>query len=401
MAPSEINRETESPDQIGYCTNVHAGADLAATQANLAEHALAVKERFSPSRPMGVGLWLSAQAAAGLGRGSELAAFAEWLREAGLVPFTFNGFPYGDFHQPVVKHRVYQPTWFEPDRVAYTLNLVEILHALLPEGMPGSISTLPLAWSVPPPSAEQLAQAAANLRTVAGHLANLEQQRGRRVILCIEPEPGCAIQRSDDVVRFFEEHLLPGGNEQTLRRYLGVCHDVCHAAVMFEPQADVLGRYAGAGITVGKVQISSAVRVDFDRLSATGRPAAVAQLEGFAEDRYLHQTCIAQPGGPPQFWEDLPQALAELDDAAAASGQWRVHFHVPVYLERFELLETSQRDILECLEAARSAAVVRHFEVETYAWSVLPEPLRQATLAEGIARELSWFSEQLTQPAHP
>ena len=34
------------------------------------------------------------------------------------MPFTFNGFPYGDFHQSVVKHRVYEPTWADAERLA-------------------------------------------------------------------------------------------------------------------------------------------------------------------------------------------------------------------------------------------------------------------------------------------
>ena len=48
---------------VGYCTNVHAGADLAQTRANLERYALAVKQRVSPDAPMGVGLWLSARSA--------------------------------------------------------------------------------------------------------------------------------------------------------------------------------------------------------------------------------------------------------------------------------------------------------------------------------------------------
>ena len=48
---------------IGYCTNVHAGPDLAQTGANLDRYALAVKRRFSPDTSMGIGLWLAASAA--------------------------------------------------------------------------------------------------------------------------------------------------------------------------------------------------------------------------------------------------------------------------------------------------------------------------------------------------
>src|SRR5262249_24096139 len=196
--------------QTGYCTNVHAGADLDTTRANLETYALAVKARVSPRFPMGVGLWLSASAAENLLRERKVEQFRDWLREVGVVPYTFNGFPHGDFHQPIVKHRVYEPTWWQRDRLEYTLDLIAIQHMLLPEGMPGSISTLPIAWGLPVPSHERLNQAAVNLRKVAERLARLERESGRVICLCIEPEPGCYLQRSRDVVRFFHDYLWAG-----------------------------------------------------------------------------------------------------------------------------------------------------------------------------------------------
>src|SRR4051812_9484059 len=108
---------------VGYCTNVHAGATLPETRANLERYAIAVKRSFSPNAPMGVGLWLSASAARKLREGLQLTEFAAWLSENGLVPYTFNGFPYGDFHQAVVKHDVYKPTWTESARLEYTRDL--------------------------------------------------------------------------------------------------------------------------------------------------------------------------------------------------------------------------------------------------------------------------------------
>ena len=52
---------------LGYCTNVHAEPqDLETTRANLERYALAVKAKVSPKAPMGIGLWLSANAAAKL-----------------------------------------------------------------------------------------------------------------------------------------------------------------------------------------------------------------------------------------------------------------------------------------------------------------------------------------------
>ncbi|MBW3595668.1 MAG: metabolite traffic protein EboE [Planctomycetes bacterium] len=378
--------------QVGYCTNVHAGADWPAARENLARHALAVKEAVRPKATMGVGLWLAAQAARQLLEDNRIVAARDWLEEVGLTPFTFNGFPYGDFHQPVVKHRVYQPTWWEEARLAYTLDLIEIQHVLLPPAMEGSISTLPIAWPEPKPNDEQLRKAAKQLSAVAERLARLEAEEGRLISLCLEPEPGCYLQRSEDIVRYFKDYLLPAGDEAIIRRHLRVCHDVCHAAVMFEDQADVLQRYREAGIEVGKVQVSAAIHVPLDRLDAAQRENALQQLTAFAEGRYLHQTVVGPEG---EFFEDLPQALAAHGDSRGVHAPWRIHFHVPIYLVRFGALETTQDEIIRCLEAVRDYSRVSHFEVETYAWSVLPEELQQPQLADGIAEEIRWFDGAL------
>jgi hypothetical protein len=41
----------------------------------------------------------------------------------------------------------------------------------------------------------------------------------------------------------------------------------------------------------------------------------------------------------------------------------------------------------------------RDFEVETYAWTVLPDELKTDDLARGIARELLWTRERLEKLA--
>jgi hypothetical protein len=157
---------------------------------------------------------------------------------------------------------------------------------------------------------------------------------------------------------------------------------------MFEAQADVLAAYRAAGINVGKVQISAALR-----LPPNAGVEAVHQLAAFAEDRYLHQTMI-QRDGRTTFYEDLPLALQSTGNGPG--GEWRVHFHVPIYLREFGLLQATQDDIGACLGAV--ADDVRHFEVETYAWGVLPPALRQGELADGIAQEMHWFRAMTNAP---
>lgn len=378
--------------KIGYCTNVHAGADLQQMRANLANHAVAVKAKFSPDEPMGIGLWFSANAARQLRETQQVGELADWLASEGLVPFTMNGFPHGDFHQEVVKHLVYEPRWFDEERLRYTLDLFAIHHELLPTGLEGSISTLPLAWGTPHPTQTEWQTAARLLTQSADALATLQKETGRLIYLCIEPEPGCALQYSSDIIEFYERYLLPTGDEDTLRKHIRVCHDVCHAVVMYEDQAEVIEKFTRAGIAIGKVQVSSAICAPFGELEPDDRIGAFEQLAAFAEDRYLHQTVIRRTGhAEDEFREDLPFALRNVKDPAALAEQWRVHFHVPIYLAEFGHLKTSQQAIRDCFSAAKSLPDLTHYEVETYAWNVLPPELQQPELAAGIADELTWF----------
>jgi len=341
-----------TPYSTGYCTNVHAGATLEEMRGNLERHALAVKAKYSLDRPMGVGLWLSAKAAEELLTKHAEHEFAEWLAERGLVPYTMNGFPYGNFHQEVVKHRVYEPTWWQPERLHYTMQLAEIMDAILPLGMEGSISTLPLSWGSPCPDRSELEHAASQLRQAAQWLAQLEAESGRLVYVCLEPEPGAALSFSDDAVHFFQLQLFGSEDEAIVRRHIRLCHDICHATVMFEPQEEVLAKYQAAGIEVGKIQVSAALAMELDLFeppAAEARKAAIKQLSQFTEDRYLHQTVVRR-GGEDVFYEDLPLALE--GESQNPRGQWRVHFHVPIYLAEFGRLRATQDEITAGLAAA-------------------------------------------------
>jgi hypothetical protein len=385
---------------LGYCTNVHAGASLRETVRNLEQHTLAVKSRVSPNEPMGVGLWLAARAARDLlAEPEELSRFRDWLDDRGLEAFTLNGFPYGDFHGREVKYRVYEPDWRDPKRLRYTLDLARIQATLRPAGAEGSISTLPVGWRASIAADKSgVEQAAAQLRDLADQLARIEDEHGRLIHVDLEPEPGCYLDKSSDVVEFFEQHLLRNGNAGRIRRHLRVCHDICHGAVMFEPDSIALENYARAEIEVGKVQISCAVRARFDLFDGAGRKEMMRQLGEFAEDRYLHQTVIGGASGALAFHDDLPALLSQ-DTATEPSGEWRIHFHVPLYLASFGLLETTQQHVDECLAAVQRFSTVRHFEAETYAWSVLPSELLVDELAVGIAQELTWLRQRFLVPS--
>jgi sugar phosphate isomerase/epimerase len=390
---------------LGYCTNVHPSATLPAVLSSLYTHVAAVKARVSPEQPMGVGLWLSHAAARALLAEGGAGTLAAALRELGLYCFTFNGFPFGAFHGQAVKAEVYRPDWRDRARLEHTNLLATLLAELLPDGVDGSVSTLPGAFArdLAGPVDEDLI--AAHLLEHAAQLHALHARTGKRVALAIEPEPCCMLETTPQVVAFFERALYGRSAQARLaalcgvgvaeaaviaRRHLGVCLDACHAAVEHEQPRDVLDALERAGIPIAKLQISSGLRAP--RADRQAREA----LARFAEPVYLHHVIARAKDGTLTRYEDLPPALA----AAQASSddpppEWRVHFHVPLHRARFGLLESTQPFVRELLAAQRARPFTRHLEVETYTWEVLPPEERPAVLADGLADELRFCLREL------
>lgn len=389
---------------LTYCTNIHPGESWAEVRRALDTSVPEVKRRLGlEQEPFGVGLRLSARAVADLGEAGALDDLRDLLDRHGLYVFTLNGFPYGTFHGARVKEGVYEPDWRSRERLTYTNALADLLARFLPEGMEGSISTVPGAFK---PSAAEPAAVAAITETLAEHAAflwRLRQDREVGIALALEPEPECFLETLDEAAVFFRDHLFAEAGvaamvrhtglaeaeaETALRRHLGVCLDVCHAAVEYESAPEALAMLQASGIRVPKVQLSSALRL------APPDEAGLRRLADFDDGVYLHQV-VTRSGGEVKRYLDLPKALA--DAQARAADEWRVHFHVPVFLEELDGFSSTQGALSETLEALRGelGAEVPHLEVETYTWDVLPERHRGVPVEEAIARELTWTLERL------
>ncbi len=386
---------------LTYCTNIHAADGWPAVEANVRRFAPALKRRFAPDDPFGVGLRLSARDARELQEGSRLEAFRTFLDAEGLYVAIINGFPFGSFHGSVVKADVYAPDWRDPARLAYTLDLSRILARLLPDGIDGGVSTAPLSYKAWMPATDTAGwtQATENVTEVAIALARLRQEQGTFIHLDIEPEPDCCLETSTETITFFEQWLLRHGTPR-LARALGVgadeardilldhvrvCFDCCHFAVEHEDPIEALDRLARAGIRIGRIQLSSALRADVP--AEADRAAAVhARLRPFADSTYLHQVVTRSADGRHQF-PDLDVALAQAVSNAAA--EWRIHFHVPLFLREYEGLGSTQDDVRRVIEAAMAHPITTHLEIETYTWDVLPPGLK-IDLLDSIEREYNW-----------
>ena len=386
---------------LTYCLNIHPTQSWAEARAALTGPVAAVKANLSPDALFGAGLRFSAETMeelSDLGKRSELAAI---LREGGLDPLTMNGFPYGPFHGERVKEQVYLPDWRAAERVAYTTALADLLAEVNSEGAFISLSTVPCSFRPNGGGAE--AEMAANMIAAVAHMVELERQTGRHVAIAVEPEPCCFLETIEETVAYFCDYLFsaeaasqlakfsnvtPGAAAKLLPRHLGLCYDVCHAAVEYEDPAASIAMLRDVDIPVHKLQLSSALRV------ASGTDAARNALARFNEPTYLHQLIARDDNGALTRYSDLGEALAP--GGAQNGDEWRVHFHVPVFLETLPEFDTTQSFLREILAIHRKAPISPHLEVETYTWDVLPDDLVAGSVEDAVTRELEWVMVELT-----
>ncbi|MBD2194280.1 MULTISPECIES: metabolite traffic protein EboE [Calothrix] len=390
---------------LTYCTNIHPGESWSEVFTNIQKYIPELKQRLSPQAAFGIGLRLADTAAKELLTDNNLAQFQTWLKQQDLYVFTLNGFPYGGFHRQVVKDQVYAPDWSNQERLEYTLNLTKILAALLPEGLDGGISTLPLSYKPWWLEAEEkqdivFKTSCLNIAAVVAEMIGIQQATGKLLHIDLEPEPDGLIENTSEVIEFYQNWLLPiAGNylaeklnishslaETKLLDHVRICYDTCHFSVEYEQPESVFTSLKAAGIKIGKIQISAAIQVKIPS-DIQQRSVIVERLQPFAESTYLHQVIESRHDGTLYHYPDLIKALPQLVQSQAE--EWRTHFHVPIFIRDYEILQSTQDDIVTILHLLQQNHACHHLEIETYTWDVLP-PEMKIDILTSIQREYEW-----------
>ncbi|WP_420399691.1 metabolite traffic protein EboE [Flagellimonas sp.] len=400
--------QIEQNAHLTYCTNIHPGESWEEVFASLQTYGLQVKKMVSHDQAFGLGLRLSRRSAEELIQGKHLDQFKSWLDTHNLYVFTMNGFPYGDFHHVTVKDQVHTPDWTTADRVVYTKSLVKILAHLLPEGMEGGISTSPLSYKYWFNSEEQIEEvknkATLSLMSVVEDLVKIKNQTGKTIHIDIEPEPDGVLENTQEVISFYQEHLLNTGiaalqeklkcstsdAREHILEHIQICYDVCHFSLAYEEPKDVMAQFQEQGIKVGKIQISAALK------SRRSPDISIKEqqdcLQQFDEPVYLHQAVVQKKGGTLDHYPDLQEGITAM--AQENFKELRAHFHIPIFVPDFQVLESTQNDIVKALDLWKEVPYSSHLEVETYTWTILPEHL-QTDITSSIVRELQWVLNQL------
>ena len=390
------------PLHLTYCLNIHPGESWVESLAALREKTVAVKQRVAPGVWFGAGLRLAHRAA------EELTASAEARGEAldlfaaqQIYPFSINGFPYGRFHAGPVKENGYAPDWRTPERLHYTMQLADLLAGWLPEGIDGSISTVPCSFKPWITNDSDLRALVENLAAAVAYLVALHEDTGREIHLGLEPEPDCYLETTAETIAFFKEVLFVAGvaevarilkcdrseAEELMRRHLGVCFDTCHVALQYEDPTESLRAYQFEGIRISKIQLSAALRT-------ASNAESWAALRPFAEPVYLHQVKGRGASDMRFSWYDLPAALEEAPGFPDIE-ELRVHFHVPLFFTGAGVLQSTAETLTPDFFHELRGGICSHLEIETYTFDVLPPDMHPGDVVKSIAREYAWVLDKL------
>ncbi|MDA1194482.1 MAG: metabolite traffic protein EboE [Planctomycetota bacterium] len=387
---------------LAYGMNVHPGGGWRQTVEAIHHTVLPLKARLGVDGPFGIAVrWSHAGMAPSH---DDRVALRATLMEHDLRAFTGNAFVVGEFHGEPLKDRVYMPAWSDvagggtAERVDYTLAFAETLALLAPAGSTVSLSTSPCGWKGwgTADVARHLEAFASALVTCADGLRRLHETLSVRVVLGLEPEPGCTIETTAELLAFVAGPLADAlEGDDDLRAHLGVCYDVCHQAVEWEDVEANLRAIRAAGLPIVKLQASCALE-----LPDPTDPAGRAALAAFDEPVYLHQVGARDAAGRVHIAEDLGGVLN--DPVWQSRGPWRSHFHVPVF--RRELLgplRSTQADLERALRLVARESFTEHIEIETYTWDVLPAAEKAAgsgfELVDALEREMRWVLDVLAR----
>jgi len=389
---------------LTYSTLVHPGDTWDDMWASLTTYVPQVKARVCPDAPFGVSLRLSNASAVTLaGDAAKREELKGFLGDNDLYLYTVNAFPYGPFKGQRVKEQVYEPDWRSEERTRYTTDVADVLADVVPETIAPSIQTAPLGFKPNVTGPEVVAEYTEHVLRVAAHFVGLERETGRTVTLGIEPEPFCFLETTDETIEYFERELYSGAGVSrlaklagipiseafvALRRHVGIVFDICHQAVEYEDIGTSLQKLVDAGVPILKLQEAAALHVP----DVTAE--AVDELRRYSETIYLTQTLERRDGGPLTYYLNVEDAIAAWE-ADPGPREWRVHIHVPVFLDDLGPFRSTRFAIADALAVHKQTPLSRQLEIETYTWDMLPDDLKTGDIVDYVCRELEWVRGQL------
>jgi hypothetical protein len=407
QTPSKEDKAMQLKNGMGhltYSTLVHPGDSWEDIWASVQEYLPQVKKRVCPNDKFGVSLRISSASSevliASPQKRKDLRSFFD---DNDMYLYTVNAFPYGPFKNQIVKEQVYEPDWSSEQRLRYTMNVASIVADVAPDFVNPSIQTPPLGFKPNVTSDSVIEAYAENVRKLMTHVNNLRKYKGRTVTLAIEPEPACFLETTPETISFFNNFLrteksyqnLAGKTGATLEdareilaRHVGVVYDICHQAVEYENITESLQALKDQKIPVWKLQEAAAMMIP----EVTREK--VEAVKQYAKTIYLTQTHQRTKEGVITRYLNLEDAVAAWEKNPVPC-EWRIHFHVPVFLDDLGPFKSTRFAIEEALAFQKKHRLSDQLEIETYTWDVLPAHLKTGDIVDYVCREIEWVAGQM------
>ena len=224
---------------------------------------------------------------------------------------------------------------------------------------------------------------------------------GKDIALALEPEPNCFLETLEETARYFEEELFGEQAISLMAELTGLLARRRRRRAP-PPHRRLLRRLpCGGGVRAGARAPRDVPRQGHPHpeaaaeLRAESRRASTARRRRSSGPSTSRSICTRwSPGTARGFkrYLDLPEALADLD--AKLGSEWRIHFHVPIFLAGDAALSPPRR-----ISSARSSRCISSSR-SPIIWRSRPIPgtccrsaIAASPVAQAIARELNWVRE--------
>lgn len=370
---------------------VRLEGDWATTFALLQRHTAALRRALTTAEPLGLSLALGWRTAGQLADPATLKTFQTWLDKQGYYVCSLDGWSCGAcLHPPSPNQPEEHTDWTHPDQLRYTKLLLDLLAALLPEGVPGTVQVGPAAFKRAIQTGAQANALQAHLWAAVEHADKLQRQSRKRLRVSLSPEPGGYLANSTDVALFVQQLQADRREDDRLETCLGVVYDTCHAAMAFEQPDDVLRHAQRFGLVVTQIRLGAA-------LAWSPSPEALQLLQGWLDQGLRPTTVSCQAQGRVSSYPDLRAVLAPTNSAQLSEAvEWRLHLHLPLAWPPPAPVRTTAPQLDGWLDALRAEPTVApQLVLDPSGWTGFPLSLNGPALAEQLAGEYRWVLERL------
>lgn len=350
---------------------------------------------FFRKKHIGLSLCISNSLANEIKKTDILLNLISWLKKNRLYISSINGFVYQTFHQKNIKERIYLPDWTSKKRLIFTQNLIKILKTVIKKNHDGSISTLPIsykAWTKENHKHYILYKTSKHLSILLELLINIKKQQQNIIHLDIEPEPQCLIETYKEIKTFFEhwlipiceKYLTPKYPKHTLKthvyKHIQICYDICHFSVNFENHQKILTSIKKSKIKIGKIQISSALKINLNNKNKHQQLKTLLTLQS---SPFLHQT-TEKNGNKIKKYPDIKHILNTFKEKK--HGELRIHCHISIHEKIYKNIETTCEETQNTLKSFLQKLHIKHIEIETYTHNIIYED----NPIDTIIKEYTW-----------